>query len=75
LYEKDFIIAIAWSAILIFVSVREIHDYTIKETVKIILLTLFFMIMAVIVCVILSLIGQPVVLFFREIISEVTYHV
>jgi hypothetical protein len=68
-------IAIAWSAILIFVSVREIHDYTIKETVKIILLTLFFMIMAVIVCVILYLIGQQVVLFFRDIISEVTYHV
>ena len=68
-------IAIAWSAILIFVSVREIHDYTIKETVKIILLTLFFMIMAVIVSVILYLIGQQVVLFFRDIISEVTYHV
>lgn len=68
-------IAIAWSAILIFLSVREIHDYTVKETVKIILLTLFFMIMAVIVCVILFLIGQQVVIFFQDIISEVTYHV
>lgn len=68
-------IAIAWSAILIFISVREIHDYTIKETVKIILLTLFFMIMAVIVSVILFLIGQQVVIFVQDIISEVTYHV
>ncbi len=68
-------IAIAWSAILIFVAVREIHNYTVKETVKIILLTFFFMIMAVIVCVILFLIGQQVVLFVQDIISEVTYHV
>lgn len=68
-------IAVAWSAILICISVREIHDYTVKETVKIILLTLFFMIMAVIVCVILFLIGQQVVIFFQDIINEVTYHV
>ena len=67
-------IAVAWSAILICISVKEIHNYTVKETVKIILLTLFFMIMAVIVCVILYLIGQQVVLFFKDIISEVTYH-
>ncbi len=67
-------IAIAWSAILICISVREIHNYTVKETVKIILLTLFFMLMAIIVCVILFLIGQQVVLFFQDIINEVTYH-
>lgn len=68
-------IAVAWSAILICISVREIHNYTVKETVKIILLTLFFMIMAVIVSVILFLIGQQVVIFIQDIISEVTYHV
>lgn len=68
-------IAIIWSAALICISVREIHNYTLKETVKIILLTLFFMIMAVIVCVILFLIGQQVVIFIQDIINEVTYHV
>lgn len=68
-------IAIIWSAVLICISVREIHNYTVKETVKIIFLTLFFMIMAVIVCVILFLIGQQVVIFIQDIISEVTYHV
>lgn len=68
-------IAILWSAALLCISVREIHNYTVKETVKIILLTLFFMIMAVIVCVILFLIGQQVVGFFKDIIYEVTYHV
>ena len=56
-------------------SVREIHGYTVKETVKIIPLTLFFMIMAVIVCVILYLIGQQVVIFFGDFINEVIYHV
>lgn len=68
-------IAIAWSAALLCMAVREVHNYTVKETVKIILLTFFFMIMAVIVCVILYLIGQQVVLFVQDIISEVTYHV
>lgn len=68
-------IAILWSAALICITVKEIHNYTVKETVKIILLTLFFMIMAVIVCVILFLIGQQVVIFVQDIISEVTYHV
>lgn len=68
-------IAVAWSAVLICISVREIHNYTVKETVKIILLTLFFMIMAVVVSVILYLIGQQVVIFIQDIISEVTYHV
>lgn len=68
-------IAIAWSAALICITVKEIHNYTVKETVKIILLTFFFMIMAVIVSVILYLIGQQVVIFIQDIISEVTYHV
>lgn len=68
-------IALLWSAGLLCMSVREIHGYTVKETVKIILLTLFFMIMAVIVCVILYLIGQQVVIFFRDFINEVIYHV
>lgn len=68
-------IAILWSAALICITVKEIHNYTVKETVKIILLTFFFMIMAVIVSVILYLIGQQVVIFVQDIISEVTYHV
>lgn len=67
-------IAIAWSAILICMAVREIHNYTVKETVKIILLTLFFMVIAIIVCVILFLIGQQVVIFFKDIVNEVIYH-
>lgn len=67
-------IAVLWSAALLCMAVKEIHNYTVKETVKIILLTLFFMIMAVIVCVILFLIGQQVVVFFRDIIEEVAYH-
>ena len=67
-------IAVGWTAVLICISVKEIHNYTVKETVKIILLTFFFMIMAIIVSVILFLIGQQVVIFVQDIISEVTYH-
>ncbi len=68
-------IAILWSAGLLCMSVREIHNYTVRETVKIIFLTLFFMVMAVVVSVILYLIGQQVVLFVKDIVNEVIYHV
>ena len=65
----------AWSAVLLCISVKEIHNYTVKETVKIILLTLFFMIMAVIVCVIVYLIIQQTVIFIKDIVNEVAYRV
>ena len=66
---------VAWSAVLLCISVKEIHNYTVKETVKIILLTLFFMIMAVIVCVIVYLIIQQTVIFIKDIVNEVAYRV
>lgn len=69
------VVGIAWSAVLLCMSVKEIHNYTVNETVKIILLTLFFMIMAVIVCVIIYLIVQQTVLFIKDIINEVAYRV
>jgi len=54
-------------------SVKEVHNYNLKETVKIILLTLFFMIMAIIVCVIIFLIAQQTFIFLKDIINEVSY--
>ena len=66
---------VAWSAVLLCISVKEIHNYTVKETVKIILLSLFFMIMAVIVCVIVYLIIQQTVIFIKDIVNEVAYRV
>jgi hypothetical protein len=66
-------VAIGWSAVLLVLSVKEVHNYNLKETVKIILLTLFFMIMAIIVCVIIFLIAQQTFIFLKDIINEVSY--
>jgi len=59
--------------VLLVLSVKEVHNYNLKETVKIILLTLFFMIMAIIVCVIIFLIAQQTFIFLKDIINEVSY--
>lgn len=66
-------VAIGWSAVLLVLSVKEVHNYNLKETIKIILLTLFFMIMAIIVCVIIFLIAQQTFIFLKDIINEVSY--
>ena len=55
-------------------SVKEVHNYNLKETVKIILLTLFFMIMAVIVIFIIYVIELQVVSFVKDIFNEVIYN-
>ena len=66
--------AIIWSFVLICMSVKEVHNYNLKETVKIILLTLFFMIMAVIVIFIIYVIELQVVSFVKDIFNEVIYN-
>ncbi len=68
-------VIILWTAFLLCMSLKEIHNYTVKESVKVIFITLFFMVMAVIVCVIVFLILQQVVTFIEDLYNEVTYRV
>ena len=64
-----------WSGVLICIGVSEIHNYQFGGTVKNILLTLFFMIMAAVVFVVLYLIWQQILIFFRSVGGEVYYRV
>ncbi len=60
-----------WSAILIFVSIAEIQNYTITETIKSILMTiLFVMVILLVVSFVQMTIGQ-LYRFFEEMIKEV----
>ncbi|MDR0292831.1 MAG: hypothetical protein LBH95_01600 [Oscillospiraceae bacterium] len=66
---------LVWSGVLIFISVSEIHNYRFGGTVKNILLTFFFMIMAVVIFVVLYLIWRQVLTFFGAAGGEAYYRV
>ncbi len=68
-------IALVWSAVMIFIGLTETHNYSFGETVKNVLLTLFFMVVAVIAVAVLYLLWVQVITFFQEIIQEVRYRV
>ena len=68
-------IGVFWSAALLVLSILNIHNYTLKQTVKNILLTLFFAIIALVLVAILYLVWDKVIGFVREVISEVSYRV
>lgn len=67
------IFIIAWTAILFFISVKEIQKYSFSETVKSILLVFFFMIMVIVAVAIVYLLFGQIVSFVKEIFEEGVY--
>jgi len=68
-------IAIVWSAVLIFIGLTETHNYSFGDTVKNVLLTLFFMVIAIIAVAVLYLLWVQVVTFVQDVFMEVAYRV
>ncbi len=68
-------IALVWAAVLIFIGLNETHNYSFGETVKNVLLTLFFMVIAVVAIAVLYLLWVQVITFIQDIIQEVAYRV
>lgn len=68
-------IATVWSAVLIFIGLTETHNYSFADTVKNVLLTLFFMIIAIIALAVVYLLWAQVITFVQDIIQEVAYRV
>ncbi len=63
----------SWVAILIFIMIKEINDYTVKETIKIILLTLFTMLIGVLSIFIVYVLITQMLSFFISIFNEGVY--
>lgn len=63
----------AWILILLVISIKEINNYTMKETIKIILLTLFTAVIVVLLVYILGVLWGQVFDFVSEISGEVVY--
>lgn len=68
-------IAVVWSAVLIFIGLTETHNYSFGDTLKNVLLTLFFMVIAVIAVAVLYLLWVQVVTFVQDVFMEVAYRV
>lgn len=63
----------AWIIVLIFLSIKEINNYSVMETVKIILLTFFCALIAVLLLFILYVLVSQVVDYVQAIYGEVVY--
>lgn len=78
-YNEVFIVQFAnfvmltWIAILLFLAIKEINNYSMGETFKVILLTLFCALIAVLLLFILYVLISQVVDFVQAIYGEVVY--
>ena len=66
--------AIVWTGVLLFTEIMQTHNYTFSETVKNVILILFFMIMAVITLTILYLIWTQVFGYLYDLFGELEYN-
>ncbi|MGN0428388.1 MAG: YIP1 family protein [Agathobacter sp.] len=66
---------IAWIAVLIFISIMEINNYTVKETIKIIGLTLFTILIVCLLLFIFYVLWSQVFDFLQSIAGEVVYRI
>jgi tetratricopeptide (TPR) repeat protein len=72
IYSFSNTILLAWSALLLFMMVKEIHGYTVGETIKNILLTLFGMLILSLVLFIIYVLLDQVYDFVYSVIKEAT---
>lgn len=64
---------LVWCVVNLFLVTREIHNYEIKETIINMLITLFFIVMAIVACVILYLIWLSVWDYVSQVFGEVRF--
>lgn len=73
--EFAYLFLFVWIAVLVFISIREINNYSIKETVKIIGLTVFTILIAVLLAFIIYVLWAQVFDFIQSIAGEVVYKI
>ena len=69
------IITTGWMAVLIVIGIREVNNYTAKETAKVILLTVFTVLIMALIIFVLYILWAQVIEFISAIAGEVTYRV
>ena len=69
------VLMISWSAVILVIGIREVNNYTAKETAKIILLTLFTVLILALILFILYILWAQVIEFVSAVTGEVSYRV
>jgi len=69
-YEYAMFAITGWSLLLILIMIKELHDYTLMQTIRNVLLTLFAIVLAALVLFILALLFSQEIEFIRSIIQE-----
>lgn len=78
-YNEIFLVQFAnfilysWIGVLLFMSVKEVNDYTVPETIKVILLSIFFALIVVLLIFIIYVLAVQLYDFVDSIIGEVVY--
>lgn len=74
-FEFGQLVLLAWSAVLLYLMVQEIHSFSIRETVKNILITVVTMLLLILAAIMLYLLFMQLKDFVVDIIQEVKLHV
>ena len=80
-YNESFLLTlimiagISWSVVVLFIGLQTIHQYSFKETVMSIILTLIFMLIIAIVCIILSMMWNSLSSFLTSVGKELIFNV
>ena len=69
------VLAYAWMAVILVLGIREVNNYTGKQTAKVIVLTLFTLLILALIIFILYVLWAQVFKFIGEIYGEVVYRV
>jgi hypothetical protein len=67
--------AILWTGVNLYLGVQETHNYTVRESVKSILLTIVFILIIAVILLIVIIMTEQVTMFFEAIIKEVIRNV
>lgn len=66
---------LGYTAVMLFISIKEVHGYNLRKTVANILLTLFFMVVSILAVIILFILWRELFSFLSEVFEEVGYRV
>lgn len=74
IYQFGMSLMIGWSAILLFFSVKDTHNFSVKETLYNLLMTVLMMVVMMIVVIMVYMMAMQVVEFIADLVKEVMIH-
>jgi membrane protein DedA with SNARE-associated domain len=67
--------AILWTGVNLYIGIQEVHNYSVREAIRSIVLTIVFILIIALVLLIVIIMTEQVYMFFEAIIKEVIRNV